>query len=222
MSNAEAYDKKLKMLEVKAQGLLRDLKTTADPIRRLRCHTEAQNTLNEIQQNYQLLKTEIQLLEGDEGKLYKNAEQEHAHELSNLKRMLQLEKAPVPVVPGDQSSSMFGALPATGDRREEARRIAQSVVTIQGTTLGSLAQAERALHDTEEVSVNATTRLIAQTEQIRNIRDRVEDLDSEVTRARKELNEFIHRMATDKIIICFYTLIMIGIIIFATLKFLQK
>nr|CCC91720.1 conserved hypothetical protein [Trypanosoma congolense IL3000] len=222
MSSAAAYDGKLKVLESQVQSILCDLQTVVDPLRRLECHTSAQEALKELQQIHQLLRTEVQLLEGSERDFYDKCEQEHSHAIAKLKRTLQLEKASDPGANGSHGNSVLApALPTNGERND-VRRVAHNVAFVQNTTLGTLTLAERTLLGTENVSMNATTRLLAQTEQIRQVRDHVEALDSEAKRARKEVTEFIKQITADRIVICFYILIMLGIIMLSALLIMKK
>lgn len=108
--------------------------------------------------------------------------------------------------------------PATREAHNTKDRILQT----QNRTISTLDDAERILLSTEDTAADATTKLQAQTQQMRNINEDLDQLDSEVERAKKELNAFIRRMMTDKILICFAILVLLGIILIVVFNFVIK
>lgn len=121
--------------------------------------------------------------------------------------------------------------PAEGaDSREhpsrlEARGAAGRIQSTQHETLKSLGNTERLLCETETTGQDAATTLRKQTEQIEVTHANLEEMDSDLHRAGKELKGFMRRMARDRIIIFFCIAIvccLIAIVILAVLKHTLK
>eukprot|EP00744_Colponema_vietnamica_P005720 GILI01008356.1.p1 GENE.GILI01008356.1~~GILI01008356.1.p1 ORF type:complete len:275 (-),score=65.76 GILI01008356.1:200-1024(-) len=104
----------------------------------------------------------------------------------------------------------------------EAHEVKDRISKTQNKTLSTLDDAERVLLSTEDTAAEATAKLKAQTEQMKKINEDMDQLDSEVERAKKELNAFIRRMMTDKILICFAILVILGIVLVVVFNFVIK
>ena len=86
----------------------------------------------------------------------------------------------------------------------EALRIQKENKDITGNIISELAE-------TKDIAVNATEMLEEQHETIKNIGAKVLGLRSDVKRAGNLLRQFRRRMMTDKLIVCFLFLIVVGI-----------
>ena len=75
---------------------------------------------------------------------------------------------------------------------------------------------------TQELAVNTAAELHQQTEQMGNIHRDVDQVESSLKRADIELRRFIRRMATDKIILFFLLLIVLGVVFMIVWKATHK
>jgi SNARE protein len=74
-----------------------------------------------------------------------------------------------------------------------------------------LERSRRTIEQTAEVGRETSGKLKAQTEQLGRIGDDLDKIETTLKRADRELRAFIRRMATDKVIMCFMMLIVLGI-----------
>ncbi|KAH9599265.1 hypothetical protein LSM04_002770 [Trypanosoma melophagium] len=222
MSDAAIYDEELKSLEEQVRNLLHglDSATTADA--RLEKYNKAQDYMKRLHKTYHQFKVEVRLLEGNEQKIYEKSVQTHLRTINQLKEELQSKRVENVLPSVSNANYGWSSVPQKNDGKDGARAAAARINTIQGSTLESLAMTERLLTETETVGTGAATTLRVQTEQIQRVNENLDELDSDVNRAKKELNAFIRRMMTDKIIICFSVLILMGIIIIIVLRVVKK
>ncbi|RNF01863.1 putative Qa-SNARE protein [Trypanosoma conorhini] len=222
MSDVVMYDEELKGLEDQISSLLRALDSTTNRNQRLEKYNKAQDFMKRLHKTHQQFKVEVRLLEGNEQDVYEKKGQMHLFRINQLKGELQSKKVEETLVGASRENTVWSPTSPRNDGKDAARAVAQRVNTIQTSTLGSLAMTERLLNDTETVGVDASAKLRGQTEQIQQVNGNLDELDSEVDRAKKELAAFVRRMMTDKIIICFSVLILIGIIVIVVLKVTKK
>lgn len=105
-----------------------------------------------------------------------------------------------------------------GDGKDAARAKAQNIDAIQNAALDSLKRTQQTVQETKDIGDEAVGTLKKQTDQIIGINRDLDKLETEVQRGKTELNAFIRRMATDKILLCFLFLIVAGIITVIVLK----
>ncbi|KAG5482146.1 hypothetical protein CUR178_06005 [Leishmania enriettii] len=105
--------------------------------------------------------------------------------------------------------------------RAEARHAATRINEVQQSTLQSLGRSEKLLNVTETLGNEAATKLRAQTEQIKQTNDTLEEMHSELGRASAELKRFMRQMARDRLIIFFAITIVVCIIIIVVLAALR-
>lgn len=93
---------------------------------------------------------------------------------------------------------------------------AQSLISkgaaIQEQSLASTSRSKRMIEDSRAVGIETATKLKAQTEQLRNIDDDIMKVESNLKRADLLIRAFLRRMATDKFIMVFMFLIVVGIL----------
>lgn len=93
---------------------------------------------------------------------------------------------------------------------------AQSLIAkgaqIQDQTLASTARSKKMIEDSRSVGIETAQKLKAQTEQLRNIDEDIMKVESNLKRADLLIRAFLRRMATDKFIMVFMFLIVVGII----------
>lgn len=83
---------------------------------------------------------------------------------------------------------------------------------IQEQSLASTTRSKRMIEDSRAVGTEAAAKLKAQTEQLRNIDDDILKVESNLKRADLLIRAFLRRMATDKFIMVFLFLIVVGIL----------
>lgn len=94
-------------------------------------------------------------------------------------------------------------------------------VQIQGKTQTSLGNTQRLIHESKEIAMATSSRLVEQTHQIGQIQDQVIEIDDTLVRADKLLRTFTRRMATDRVILVFAFFVFVAIaaiVIYATLE----
>ncbi|ORC87819.1 putative transmembrane protein [Trypanosoma theileri] len=222
MSDAAIYDEELKSLEEQVRNLLRALDSATNTDVKLEKYNKAQDYMKRLHKTHHQFKVEVRLLDGNEQEVYEKRSQMHLRTINQLKEELQSKRIENISLSAPNLNSGWSSGLEKNDGKDEARAAAARINTIQGSTLESLAMTERLLNETETVGTGAATTLRVQTEQIQRVNDNLDELDSDVNRAKKELNAFIRRMMTDKIIICFSILIVIGIIVIIVLKVVKK
>ncbi|EAN90214.1 hypothetical protein, conserved [Trypanosoma cruzi] len=222
MSDVAMYDEELKGLEEQISSLLRALDSATNLDQRLEKYNKAQDIMKRLHKTHHQFKVEVRLLEGNEQEVYEKRGQIHLLRINQLKMDLQSKKVEETPFSAARENSVLSSNSPSNDGKDEARAVARRVNTIQTSTLGSLAMTERLLNDTETVGIDAAAKLRSQTEQIQRVNENLNELDSDVNRAKKELTAFIRRMMTDRIIILFSVLILIGIITIVVLKVTKK
>ncbi|KAF8290052.1 putative vesicle transport v-SNARE protein [Trypanosoma cruzi] len=222
MSDVAMYDEELKGLEEQISSLLRALDSATNLDQRLEKYNKAQDIMKRLHKTHHQFKVEVRLLEANEQEVYEKRGQIHLLRINQLKMDLQSKKVEETPFSAARENSVFSSNSPSNDGKDEARAVARRVNTIQTSTLGSLAMTERLLNDTETVGIDAAAKLRSQTEQIQRVNENLNELDSDVNRAKKELTAFIRRMMTDRIIILFSVLILIGIITIVVLKVTKK
>ncbi|KAJ3329819.1 hypothetical protein HDU76_007087 [Blyttiomyces sp. JEL0837] len=103
-----------------------------------------------------------------------------------------------------------------------AKEITTQAIQIQQQTQESTTRAKRIVEQTIEIGTAVNDELKKQGEQIHNIADGVDQVESNLKRADKQLRVFMRRMATDKIFLVFIFLTVIGIVIAIALYIVKK
>lgn len=182
------------------------------------------------QKSFLHFRVEIRSLnEQTEQEAYEKKCDEHKRTLEGLKeRLTQLKNEPMSGSPaegaGGQTRVQWDPNDTTdrGDGKDQARSTARNVTKIQDSTLAALDRTEQTVGETQEIANEATDTLAKQGEQMQRVNERLDHLDSEVKRGKNELNAFIRRMMTDKILMCCVILVIIAIIVVIALKITHK
>lgn len=207
-----------------------------------------QQQLKKINNLYHDLSVEVRLLDSPaDQKVFEEKSQAHNAKIKKLREELSKKRSEIHSQQsgGSSGGGNGGATSGTSNRGDtnnlgssngnneptdngrnpanrEAHEVKDRIAKTQNKTLGTLDDAERILLATEDTAAEATAKLKSQTEQMRKINEDLDQLDSEVERAKKELNAFIRRMMTDKILICFAILVVLGIILVVVFNFVIK
>jgi DNA repair exonuclease SbcCD ATPase subunit len=221
-SDVAMYDEELKGLEDQLSDLLRAVDRLSGE-QRLDKYNRAQDVLKRLNKVYHQFKVEIRLLEGNEQSVYEKKSAAHTKVITELKESVQNKRSEANAAGGDAGGSPSGSPNgAAGGRRndgkDEARSKVRNIEKTQKQTIESLTTTEQLINETETVATDAAAKLQKQTDDIRKMNENLDQLDSDVNRAKKELNVFIRRMMTDKIILCFAVLVVVGIIVIVVMK----
>ena len=84
---------------------------------------------------------------------------------------------------------------------------------IQGKDLDAVRRMQRVVANTEEGAAATMATMQQQTEQIGKIHQDLEEIDDTLKMATSELSRYMRRLATDKVILGFIGLIVIGILV---------
>jgi len=212
-SDVAIYDDELKSLEEQVQACIRAMDSLTGEAR-LAKFSKAQDLLKMAQKNFHHFKVEIRALDGQEFQVYDRKCQAHNQMLSSLKEQL-TQKRNEPPAAGGVGGEDRGH---RGDGKDEARQTADRIKNTQQAALASLARTEKTLEETKDIGDDAANTLAKQTEQMKRMNEKLDNLDTEVKRGKQELNLFIRRMMTDKIILCFACLIIVAIVVVVVLK----
>ncbi|KNE58063.1 hypothetical protein AMAG_04887 [Allomyces macrogynus ATCC 38327] len=93
-----------------------------------------------------------------------------------------------------------------------AKDMTATALAIQGQSMQSTTRAKAAIAATIQLGTETVDVLKQQTEQIDGIDKKVDQVESNLKRADKQLRAFLRKMATDRIIMIFIFLIVLGII----------
>lgn len=113
-----------------------------------------------------------------------------------------------------QASERVELMGANGSGETKAvtnREVASEALRIQHDSKNITAQIISTIDETKEIALNNLEELDRQNQVIKNIGSKVMGLRSDVKRAGNLLRQFRRRMMTDKIIVCFLFLIVLGI-----------
>jgi chromosome segregation ATPase len=212
-SDISIYDDELKDLEDQVQECLDAMRTLKGTARAER-YNRAQDRMKEIAKVFHQFNVDLRVLsDPSEKTTYQKKAKVHTDTIAALKAKLTEMKSA-----RDEVDSSPAGGPAGGDGKGDARKLAKNVTDIQNSALASLARSEQLVADSERVGADAAETLRNQTEQIKETNQKLDELESHVQRARRELNAFIRRMMTDKIIIFFTLLVLVGIVVAIVLK----
>jgi tetrahydromethanopterin S-methyltransferase subunit G len=123
----------------------------------------------------------------------------------------QIEKAKKAALLDQKAGAAFDADKATaGQVLDQAQRI-------QGQDLKAVKRMQRKVGEIEAVGAAAMEAVHGQTEQIAKMHTELEEIDSNLKLANGELTRYMRRIATDKIILMFVGLLVIGIAVIIVL-----
>ncbi|KAJ3091892.1 hypothetical protein HK102_012814 [Quaeritorhiza haematococci] len=103
-----------------------------------------------------------------------------------------------------------------------AKQMTTQALAVQEKTQESVMRAKQVLEETIEIGTAVNQELKSQGEQMGKIQQDVEQVETNLKRANKQLRVFMRRMATDKIFILFIFLIVVGIIVAIVLFVLKQ
>ncbi|KAI9091827.1 hypothetical protein DFS34DRAFT_653284 [Phlyctochytrium arcticum] len=103
-----------------------------------------------------------------------------------------------------------------------AKEITQTAIVIQEQTQQSTTRAKRMVEETMEMGLAVRDEVQKQGQQMSKIQEDLATVESNLTRAEKQVRVFLRRMATDKIFIVFIMLIVILVVVAIVLFVLKQ
>eukprot|EP00760_Papus_ankaliazontas_P037688 PhM_4_TR8696/c0_g1_i1/m.61612 len=214
MSDIAIYDDELRDLEDQVQECIDAVRTLKGSARAER-YNKAQEKLKDIGRVLHQFNIDLRTItDASDKALYQKKSRVHTDTIASLRsRLVELKNAGLQEEDGGAGGAGGGGRGnGEASNKGEARKMAKNITDIQNSALESLKRSEAITTDTERIGAEAATDLRQQTEQIKQINEKLDELESHVQRAQRELNAFIRRMATDKLILAFALLIVICII----------
>jgi SNARE protein len=222
-SDAVVFDDELRSLEEQIQSCLRQMDTTSGEQRQDKFN-RATELLKVAQKTFHHFKVEIRQLEPPESTDFERRCREHNAQITALKEQLAAKRHEATAVPAGGGNGHGSGSPGPGgyehvdEGRRQARETKDRIQGTQQSALDALKRIEGTVQATQEVGESAAQKLAEQTEQMHRMNAKLDKLDSEVDRAKGELNAFIRRMMTDKIILCFILLVIIAVVAVVAIK----
>ncbi|KAJ9468278.1 putative plant SNARE 12 [Diplonema papillatum] len=170
----------------------------------------AADLVKEARKKLYNLKVEVRNLPNADKPQFEKKAANHTERLNELNTLItKLKKEDL----SEGTSVTFGAgAGAEDDGRGEVKRLQGQISHNQGKSLASVGRMEQTLAKTEQTAQETSAELSRQGAVIAEIDAKLDELGTDVERAKKELNAFVRRMATDKLILCFLFLLVIGIV----------
>lgn len=216
--NVGNYDEELKDLEDQVADCLKQLDTLSGDARADK-YSRAQQLMKRLGSTLHQFRVEVRVLEGGEKAMYEKKAVAHENTVKTLREQVAAKRnAEPPSYAATEATSRDDGNPS----KAEARKIKNNVQEIQKATLKKLNEGEQTVAETEKIGQDAASMLKEQGETIVQINKELDTVEAQIKRAKGELNAFIRRMATDKIILCFGVLAVAGIVTLVALKLKQK
>ncbi|KAJ3139125.1 hypothetical protein HK100_011823 [Physocladia obscura] len=102
------------------------------------------------------------------------------------------------------------------------KEVTKQAMMVQNETKGATERILRNIDQTTALAVDVNTELVRQGEQLHNVKEGLDSVESNLKRADKQLRVFMRRMSTDKIFLLFIFLITIGLVVAIVLYILKK
>lgn len=124
----------------------------------------------------------------------------------------------------DKEALVEGSTTTTTPQQMDAMTTAQLLEKgqkVQEKSLDSLGHTLQTIDSTKEVGSATAQKLHEQTEQLVKVGEQVDEMQSYLDQANKELRSFVRRIATDKIILGLICIIVVGIIVIIVMSALN-
>lgn len=108
------------------------------------------------------------------------------------------------------------------DETRETQELLKDASNIQNESVKSLERSKKMVELTESIAIDTASTLRQQTEQLKDIQNGVVQLESNITRSKQILYDFMKRLSTDKCFLCMLFLLIIFIILVIIFKIKNK
>jgi len=192
---------------------LASMQGTAD--KKLEKYSHLTQRVSRARTAYQSFKVELRELRDEEKKTWSAKEKEHNQTITKLDSDIKMAKSNwerKDLMDGKERPQELNA-----DSADTAALINHGK-NIQAQSASSLDRSLKQVLATEQLGAETAIKLKQQTDQLVNIHKNVDLIESDLQRADKIMRAFMRRMATDKLILCFILLMIIGIIVIVVYK----
>ena len=158
---------------------------------------------------------EMRQLNKSDQKVFQAKLREHDHKFEEALKDFKWAKS------DNNRSELLGDRVDGDPNKMDGDTMLKAAVDIQGKTEVSLGKTKQMVDTSKEVGMAISGELEKQRDQIRDITDEMMSIEDKLKRADRLIRNFTKRMMTDKVIMCFTFLVVIGIaviIIYATLN----
>jgi len=139
---------------------------------------------------------------------------DHKHTLKELRNEYEWRKSQ-----SDKNSLMEGAKPAaTAADMATAEGMMKHGLDTQQKSKESLERTEKMVNQAKDLGIDTVAKLEANTHQIEQMYDNLEEIDSTLARSTKVLKRMARKVATDKVIWVFTFLVFVAIIVIIVLS----
>eukprot|EP01060_Flectonema_neradi_P038358 TRINITY_DN800_c0_g1_i4.p1 TRINITY_DN800_c0_g1~~TRINITY_DN800_c0_g1_i4.p1 ORF type:complete len:266 (+),score=63.82 TRINITY_DN800_c0_g1_i4:111-800(+) len=174
----------------------------------------ALDNLREAKKTLHSLKVEISVLPSGDRPNFEKKAKAHSAKLTELTNVVkQMKEADMSAAPTASDMDYVD------DGRDEVRAAHTRIAGHQDKSLAILNNCVKTVTETEKVANETNQELLRQRAQIEEIDRKMDELGDDLTRAKRELNAFVRRMASDKLILCFLFLLVVGIVVAIILHF---
>jgi len=202
----------LRDLETELEKLVTDIRKGIDGLAKLST-TEKQNKvsylqgrINRAKQVYRNFKLELRDLPKVEADPWNKKAKDYMDQINKLSQDLSWSQ-------DKDSMNVNGGPPATQDPDAmTTKQVLEKAENIQKKDLEGVDRILQNIEQTKETGVAIGENLAKQTEQLGKVNEGIQEVQSYLKLAGKELRAFSRRVATDKLIMSFVCLIVIGII----------
>jgi len=148
-------------------------------------------------------KVELREIPKTEGEPWSRKCKEHSDTLNELIKELEWKQ--------EKDDLMGGATKKDIDSMS-ADEVLDKAANIQDKSMQATERMLQNIEQSKGVAADTSAKLVEQTEKLKKIDEGIQQVESNLKQAQQQLKSFVRRMGTDKLIMCFILLIVIGII----------
>jgi SNARE protein len=185
----------------------------ADPGERVAKVRQLTEKMSRGRNVHRSMTVEMQDVEERDLKVYEKKVNDYARRLQRLNAELQAAKTN-----SEKSHLVHGASPVADPDRMNDTEMLDEAQRIQGQDLSATKRMQRQLAQTEELASETMHTMKDQTDQLTKIHGDLEEMDSTLALADAQIRQYMRKMATDKLILSFLFLIVVGIVVVIILK----
>eukprot|EP00736_Rhodelphis_marinus_P004440 Rmarinus@m.8277 len=164
------------------------------------------NRISRARQVFHSFKVEMRELSKSELQIYEQKAKMHNQNISKLISDLNWAKTA-----GDKKDLLEGR-DAAPTEKLTGKALIEYGKKVQDESLDSLARSKALVAESENIGTETAVKLKEQTEQLKQIHEDVQKIESNLKQADKLIRRFMRRMMTDKIVLCLLFFIVVGIV----------
>ncbi|KAI9141592.1 hypothetical protein BKA69DRAFT_1124709 [Paraphysoderma sedebokerense] len=173
------------------------------------------NRLNRARQLLKSYQVEMRELPKDKTAPYEERAKHFDNELAKLQQDLNWA-----VTSAERDNTQPGKHVKNVDEMT-GKEITSTALSIQEQSLQSTARTKQVIANTLQIGAETTDVLKQQSQQIQNVSSNVDEVESNLKRADKQMRAILRKLATDRVILVFIFLIVIGIVAAVVVSYLK-